>query len=167
MTVVIYGLDNIVVIVRFSEKNLKFIIPYTTSIVDLKEKIKEKEPEIKDKYLRLIYKGRVLKDDKCLNDYGIIADTPEDEIENENENDELKALTGENSLKQYVIHCAASNMSDHEENNSEPQIQQTIGFDRLLGIGLPQEEVDALRRQFHLLRHTYDSEYQINNNKFL
>jgi len=38
-------------------------------------------------------------------------------------------------------------------------MQQTIGFDRLLGLGLPQEEVDALRRQFHLLRHTYDSNY--------
>ncbi|ORX52224.1 hypothetical protein BCR36DRAFT_35870 [Piromyces finnis] len=42
------------------------------------------------------------------------------------------------------------------ENNSEPQLQQTIGFDRLIGLGLPQEEVDNLRRQFHLLRHTYD-----------
>ncbi|OUM64592.1 hypothetical protein PIROE2DRAFT_8585, partial [Piromyces sp. E2] len=42
------------------------------------------------------------------------------------------------------------------ENNSEPQLQQTIGFDRLVGLGLPQEEVDNLRRQFHLLRHTYD-----------
>lgn len=154
--VVIDGLDNVIIIVRFSEKNFKFVIPYTTSIVDLKEKIKEKEPGVKDKYLRLIYKGRVLKDDKCLNDYNIVADTTDEESGNEHENEELKALNGEDSLKQYVIHCVASNMSDHEENNSEPQMQQTIGFDRLLGLGLPQEEVDALRRQFHLLRHTYD-----------
>jgi len=37
--VVIDGLDNVIIIVRFSEKNFKFVIPYTTSIVDLKEKV--------------------------------------------------------------------------------------------------------------------------------
>ena len=77
-------------------------------------KIKEKEPETKDKYLRLIYKGRVLKDDKCLNDYNIVADKSDEEDKTEQENEELKALNGEDTLKQYVIHCVASNMSDHE-----------------------------------------------------
>jgi len=37
--IIIDGLDNVIIIVRFSEKNLKFIIPYTTSIVDLKDKV--------------------------------------------------------------------------------------------------------------------------------
>ena len=47
----------------------------------------------------------------------------------------------------------------------EPQIHQNIGFDRLVGLGLSQEEVDVFRRHFHMLRNTYDSKYQNIKNK--
>eukprot|EP00833_Pecoramyces_ruminatium_P018478 jgi/Orpsp1_1/1192510/evm.model.d7180000093896.1 len=157
MSVIIDGLDNVIINVRLREQNLKFTIPYNTPVSELKEKIKNSNSELKDKYLRLIYQGKVLKDDKNLNDYGIVADiNSNEEDENENENDELKALNSENSLNQYFIHCAVSDILENEEHNLEPQIQQNLGFDRLVGLGLSQEEVDIFRRHFHILRNTYD-----------
>jgi uncharacterized ubiquitin-like protein YukD len=152
MSVIIDGLDNVIINIRLREQNLKFIIPYNTPVSELKEQIKDTNPELKNKCVRLIYKGKVLKDDKNLSDYGINADTEEEE----NENEELKALNSENSLKQYVIHCAVSDILENEEHNLEPQIHQNIGFDRLVGLGLSQEEVDVFRRHFHMLRNTYD-----------
>jgi hypothetical protein len=97
----------------------------------------------------------VLKDDKNLSNYGIVAEVESSEDE-ENENEELKALNNKDSLRQYVIHCAVSDVLENEEHNLEPQIQQRLGFDRLIGLGLSQEEVDVFRRHFHILRNSYD-----------
>ncbi|ORX81930.1 hypothetical protein BCR32DRAFT_267976 [Anaeromyces robustus] len=155
MNVIIDGLDNVIINIRLNEQNIKFSISCNTEVSKLKEKIKEDNPELKDKYLRLIYNGKVLKDDKTLTDYGIVADSSSSE-ENDNENDELKPLNEENILRQYVIHCAVSELLENEEHNLEPQIQSNLGFDRLVGLGLSQEEVDVFRRHFHILRNTYD-----------
>ncbi|ORY38977.1 hypothetical protein LY90DRAFT_510805 [Neocallimastix californiae] len=155
MSVIIDGLDNVIIKVRINEQNLKFTIPYNTSVSELKKQIKNTNTELKDKYLRLIYKGKVLKDDKNLSNYGIVAEVESSEDE-ENENEELKALNNKDSLRQYVIHCAVSDVLENEEHNLEPQIQQRLGFDRLIGLGLSQEEVDVFRRHFHILRNSYD-----------
>jgi len=55
----------------------------------------------------------VLKDDKNLSNYGIVAEVESSEDE-ENENEELKALNNKDSLRQYVIHCAVSDVLENE-----------------------------------------------------
>jgi len=41
MSVIIDGLDNVIINIRLREQNLKFIIPYNTPVSELKEQVKE------------------------------------------------------------------------------------------------------------------------------
>ncbi|KAF9352731.1 hypothetical protein BGX34_012009, partial [Mortierella sp. NVP85] len=61
--------DEIEIHVRFNEgQDLSLRVSRTDTIAQFKDKVKEAKPTIKDKYLRLIYAGRILADNKTLID---------------------------------------------------------------------------------------------------
>jgi len=46
MSVIIDGLDNVIIKVRINEQNLKFTIPYNTSVSELKKQVKNNLKQI-------------------------------------------------------------------------------------------------------------------------
>ncbi|KAJ3262620.1 hypothetical protein HK103_000149 [Boothiomyces macroporosus] len=108
------------VTVRFVDARDDYVIETDEiSIEEIKERIINNYPDVRDKFLRIIQRGKILNNSVVIN-----SDT--------------------------VLHCS---ISDEESNQSSAeQDARRVGFDRLLEMGLEENEVLELRQQFHTLR---------------
>ncbi|KAJ3311875.1 hypothetical protein HDV04_003615 [Boothiomyces sp. JEL0838] len=108
------------VTVRFVDARDDYVIETDEiSIEEIKERIINSYPDVRDKFLRIIQRGKILNNSVVIN-----SDT--------------------------VLHCS---ISDEESNQSSvEQDTRRVGFDRLLEMGLEENEVLELRQQFHTLR---------------
>ncbi|KAJ1952628.1 hypothetical protein GGI12_006198 [Dipsacomyces acuminosporus] len=136
--------------VRFSSgsSDIEIRIPESSTASELKQQIYEKQPELSGKLLRLIYSGRVLQDQLALRHYGIVG-----------------------GGERCFVHCLASDIvpegqagGAHEQHQQHPQQQQdgavpngaqpARGFDRLRESGFSDEDIQAIRLQFHRVHGT-------------
>jgi len=125
----------------------------------LKQQIRSK-PECRSNRLRLIYNGRVLNDNT---DFKLEIFLPKIRQSKSSDGEELDGATSqqpENDLIIY-IHCVIGEELTREQLNEESQLDNApqevsttpdvIGFDRLLQQGFSQDDINDLRRQFHLI----------------
>ncbi|OZJ04562.1 hypothetical protein BZG36_02701 [Bifiguratus adelaidae] len=121
---------------RFGDgSDVTLTISLSWNIAQVKEKLKETKPSIRDNHLRLIYQGRVLLDHQVLNACQLVIgpDSP------------------------IYFHIAVADATS-EASNSQPQLTPSTGFDRLREAGFSDEDIANLRRQFHRFHGTSGSE---------
>ncbi|RKO86372.1 hypothetical protein BDK51DRAFT_32714 [Blyttiomyces helicus] len=125
--------------IMFSDNSgdLTITHPLAARISDLKRVIAIQKPALANHHLRLLFKGRILQNSETL---GAVAGGP-----------------GDGAGGTTHLHCAVSEAPASEEQAPELRAPAT-GFDRLLETGFSQEEVSALRAQFHSLRGTDTNE---------
>ncbi|PWA00721.1 hypothetical protein BB558_003178 [Smittium angustum] len=133
--------------IRFAEANddLKLVVDSESTVGEIKTKIKELLPELENKYLRLIKGGRILIDGQTIKKYfpeQSTLDTSDDETETTK------------SLQQRFIHCLVTEIEPETENLEPQNEDRLIGFDRLRDAGFEQEEIEEIRRNFHLTHGT-------------
>ncbi|KAJ1332169.1 hypothetical protein BSLG_008985 [Batrachochytrium salamandrivorans] len=104
-----------------------------TTVQDICDFLVSHDNALQSKFLRLLYRGRVLKPDETL--ATLLA--PMD----------IFAL-----LHPVFFHCSISDVPP-QNSNEEPQLTRRVpGFDRLIELGMSIQEVEDLRTQFHSLR---------------
>ncbi|KAJ3034849.1 hypothetical protein HK097_004383, partial [Rhizophlyctis rosea] len=132
--------------VRFATglDDLPLTLPQKATIADLHHAIKSHHPPLSSKFLRLVFRGRVLRDTERINTITGPVTIPQQQPK-DTEGDDAPAPT--------YIHCVVSELPPSEEAQ-HPQLRPTRGFDRLLEIGFTPEEVQNVRSQFHTLRGT-------------
>ncbi|KAJ3285565.1 Mannose-6-phosphate isomerase [Rhizoclosmatium sp. JEL0117] len=127
-------------IVRFGDgDDLSVRVAASSSVLELKALIGEWKQALAAKYLRLVYRGRILHDSMALATLVPMA------------TDVYSASTLSDTP--LYLHCAVSDapVSDRQEpqmNANEP----ALGFDRLIDVGFSRQEVANLRTQFHSIR---------------
>ncbi|KAI8057650.1 hypothetical protein BDF22DRAFT_661829 [Syncephalis plumigaleata] len=139
--------------VRFSDgtADLPLELPSRALISTIREKIYQERINLSGKYLRLIHHGRELPETKRVGE-----------------------LVPPNGPTDIWIHCAPS---DHpsvhrplDGSNNDPTQNTTsriIGFDRLRSTGFSEEEINALREQFHQWRGTNMADEPVNDEENL
>ncbi|CUM62887.1 uncharacterized protein PRCAT00000446001 [Priceomyces carsonii] len=115
----------------------------------LKSTIRSDVPECQSKRLRLIYNGRILNENTDFKSE--VFDPKTKQLNSDNQTQEEKiyihCLVGEELAKDQL---AKENQLDNkpQEVSTNPEV---TGFDRLLQQGFSQDDVNDLRRQFHLI----------------
>ncbi|KAI9206854.1 DUF2407 C-terminal domain-containing protein [Polychytrium aggregatum] len=121
------------------------------TMYELKQTIRERRPSLEDKHLRLLHRGRILKDASQAESLER-ATIPLDNGDGQSS----EPLLGREPI---YIHCVVSEapVSDQQA----PQLRgPAVGFDRLIEIGFSREEIEALRSQFHSIRGGDEGEAQ-------
>lgn len=143
---------EIPLLINFDKDDVNRVVSATW----LKLIIRNRVPSCERRRLRLIYNGRVLNQS---------TDFKKEIFEpklRQLENQEQEESNNDNSPPQLrlYIHCVIGDELNSEQLNQENQLDQpqqvtttpqVIGFDRLLQQGFSREDVDDLRRQFHLV----------------
>lgn len=107
----------------------------------------ERNSDLASKHLRIVYRGRIVTD--YIRIHTIVPVVDSNIVESANsENAPLL-----NDPDPFYLHCVVSDtpLSAH---TAEAEIVPSRGFDRLLQMGLDEEEVNTLRAQFHAIRGT-------------
>lgn len=142
---------EIPLLINFDKDDVNRVVSATW----LKLIIRNRVPSCERRRLRLIYNGRVLNQST---DFKKEIFEPklrqlQNQEQEESNNDSPPQL-------RLYIHCAIGDELNSEQLNQENQLDQpqqvtttpqVIGFDRLLQQGFSHEDVDDLRRQFHLV----------------
>ncbi|KAF7732317.1 hypothetical protein EC973_005213 [Apophysomyces ossiformis] len=141
--------DTIDLHIRWSDRqDLIFKVSPFDTMAHIKEKIRQLSPRTECKYIRLIHNGRILDDTRSLYTYGIGK-----QIQTES-----KAML---SLPSPVyLHCSLSDYIPKAPVIKAPQSIPAAGLDRLRESGFTEEDIQAIRTQFHRLNITNDA---INN----
>ncbi|KAG6837807.1 hypothetical protein H0H93_016175 [Arthromyces matolae] len=138
-------------VIRFTEgyPDLLVIVNQTDAVRDVKRKIREQRPELKDRRLRLIHSGRLLTEGTFL--YSWLASL-EERQKRSTANDTSYEPQLSTSPATWM-HCSVGlrlEPGESEEGNLQTaQLQPVRGFDRLSSVGFSEEDIANFRRQFH------------------
>ena len=120
--------------IRFADSGpdvvLKLQEGQSDAIHDLKELLKASDSRLADKHLRLMYRGRILSD-----------------------TERASALAIDDSTSLF-LHCSVSDQISDNHSNTTNNEDLPQGFDRLLQLGMSQQDVANFRTEFHALRGT-------------
>ncbi|KAG1149050.1 hypothetical protein G6F37_001547 [Rhizopus arrhizus] len=130
--------DNIDLHVRWSDRqDLVLNVNPDETIYSIKEKIRHSVEHAKQKYIRLIHKGKVLCDNQTLKSYGI---------------GKINEINSKATLYSPIyINCS---LSDYTPQNTAFHTISSIGFDKLRDSGFTEEDIQYIRTQFHRLHGT-------------
>jgi len=138
------------IVIRFTEgiPDLPLQVGQSESVRDLKKRIREELPKLKDRSLRLIHSGRLLTDGTLPVSW---LTSLEERQRRANPDDSVQ----EAAPSVTWLHCSIGPVMMPGEDESEggktqtAQLQPARGFDRLVSVGFSESDVANFRRQFH------------------
>ncbi|TPX48201.1 succinate---CoA ligase (ADP-forming) [Synchytrium endobioticum] len=123
--------------VRFASgrEDLSLLMPsVNSSLSEVQEQVLRNTPAWRQKHLRFLFRGRILKATTQISELGVDVTNPEN--------------------LPIFIQCAVSDASSNEAGSAEGTISRALGLDRLLEFGFSRDEVEQMRRNFHAVRGT-------------
>ncbi|VEU21942.1 DEKNAAC102935 [Brettanomyces naardenensis] len=147
-------------VIRFVGNSRDMLIPLQSSLRDvstryIRKYIREEDPSLSQKRLKLIHNGRVLMNhtdfEKELRYYTSSGDGEDDDNDSPI-NIYIHCLVGEDLSKEEL--------AKEEELDTQPEKSTTEapkGFDRFLSQGFSQQDIQDLRRQFREIHGRYSS----------
>ncbi|KXN87359.1 DSC E3 ubiquitin ligase complex subunit 3 [Leucoagaricus sp. SymC.cos] len=137
-------------VVRFTEgsPDLIIMVQKQDTVKDVKRKIRNARPELKDRRLRLIQSGRLLTDGTSLHSWLTTLEERQQRTNTDNSGAPTKVTT-------TWIHCSVGprmEKGETTEDEKEPvrfRLQPVRGFDRLAVAGFSEADIASFRRQFH------------------
>ncbi|KAF8635243.1 hypothetical protein AX17_004016 [Amanita inopinata Kibby_2008] len=140
--------------IRFTEgalADLTVTVSRGEVVRDVKKKIREARPELKNRRLRLIQSGQLLTDATHLFSHSVsVEERPHKVIVDDDDDD----VSGRSSNADWM-HCSVGPPLEpgEEENDNgraqRGQIKPQRGFDRLASMGFSEPDIANFRRQFH------------------
>ncbi|KAG5651086.1 hypothetical protein H0H81_009958 [Sphagnurus paluster] len=142
-------------VIRFTEgiPDLVIVMGRQDAVRDVKRKIRDGRPELKDRRLRLIHSGRLLTEGTFL--YSWLASLEERQKRAAPEDPTGDALRSPNPLSSTTwVHCSvgpplAPGEAEDDSRTQTAQLQPARGFDRLSSVGFSEVDIANFRRQFH------------------
>ncbi|KAI8617347.1 DUF2407 C-terminal domain-containing protein [Chytriomyces sp. MP71] len=132
-----------VVICFADQADLALWLSARVTVSQLKAGLSIRIPGLKNKHLRMLFKGRILLDETCI---GSLTNPS-------SANASLVASHDTQTQNSSIfIHCAVSEFPASSDMQDSQILAPALGFDRLIDIGFSQAEVANLRSQFHSIR---------------
>ncbi|GLB37367.1 putative DUF2407 C-terminal domain containing protein [Lyophyllum shimeji] len=141
-------------VIRFTEglPDLVIGVSQQDAVRDVKRKIRDARPELKDRRLRLIHSGRLLTEGTYLYFWLTSLEEKQNRAAPEEAND-----TPQSSHPQpgtTWMHCSvgpkfAPGEAEDESRIQTAQLKPARGFDRLASVGFSEADIANFRRQFH------------------
>ncbi|KAH0589150.1 UPF0645 membrane protein C20H4.02 [Termitomyces sp. J132] len=138
-------------VIRFTEgyQDLVVIVDQRDTVRDVKRKIREGRPELKDRRLRLIHAGRLLTEGTFL--YSWLASL--EERQKQTAANATSSSQHPHTASVTWVHCSVGpklESGDMEEGTIQTaQLEPARGFDRLASVGFSEADIANFRRQFH------------------
>lgn len=141
-------------VIRFTEGIPDLVIAVTQqdAVRDVKRKIRDGRPELKDRRLRLIHSGRLLTEGTFL--YSWLASLEERQKRASPDDSNNTQQPSYPPSGTTWIHCSvgpkfAPGEAEEEGRTQTAQLQPARGFDRLASVGFSEADIANFRRQFH------------------
>ncbi|KAG6920028.1 hypothetical protein DXG01_010096 [Tephrocybe rancida] len=140
-------------VIRFTEgfPDLVVAVGQKDAVRDVKRKIREGRPELKDRRLRLIHSGRLLTEGTFLYSWLVSL---EERQKRATPNDTNSVPQSPTEAAITWMHCSVGltlepGEAEEEGRTQTAQLQPARGFDRLASVGFSETDIANFRRQFH------------------
>ncbi|KAF8070408.1 DUF2407 C-terminal domain-containing protein [Lyophyllum atratum] len=141
-------------VIRFTEgiPDLVIAVSQQDAVRDVKGKIRDGRPELKDRRLRLIHSGRLLTEGTFL--YSWLTSLEERQKRAAPDDSNNTQQPQHPSSGTTWMHCSvgpklAPGEAEEESRTQTAQLQPARGFDRLSSVGFSETDIANFRRQFH------------------
>lgn len=138
-------------VVRFTEGFQDLTVPVNQqdAVRDVKQKIRDARPQVKNRRLRLIHSGRLLTDGTFLYSWLTSLEERQKRATSNAEN----VAQQQSQTSTTWIHCSVGPTLEPGEEEVDraqaAQLQPARGFDRLSSVGFSDADIANFRRQFH------------------
>ncbi|KAG6813744.1 hypothetical protein H0H92_007696 [Tricholoma furcatifolium] len=140
-------------VIRFTEgfPDLLIAVGQQDAVRDVKRKIREGAPELRNRRLRLIHAGRLLTEGTFL--YSWLSSLEEKQKRATPNETETGHHSSQATSSTTWVHCSVGPKleagEDEEGRIQTAQLQPARGFDRLSSVGFSEADIANFRRQFH------------------
>lgn len=139
-------------VIRFTEgiQDLSLQVEHKDTVRDVKRKIRDAQPTLQDRRLRLIHSGRLLSDQTQLYEW---LEALEERQRQAASHDQSATISTPVSTNTIWLHCSVGPKIEPGEEDETgvqtAQLKPLRGFDRLVAAGFSEQDIANIRSEFH------------------